>query len=387
MKKILLLLIVLVIAQQTQAKIWRINNNPSLSADLLQAPLLFNNFTGVGDPEAAAGDTIYFEPSTSTYQGFSITKANIVIIGYGFFLSDNTGLQANTNNAKVSSIEFTPTSTGSSVSGIEVTSAIYIAASNIIVTRCFLPTTYLYNFTANASGIRIDKCYINGNLTEQSIPAAITSVTVAIENCIFAALADNNGTGGINFGQKIRGLCRNNTFNGANNIFCFNFYIANNIFVGNTSFGNVTQSGNNVYRNNLLSHSSNAQNALITNAAPNTGNIFAVNMGLIFAGPTNNTFNLGSSTFNDYINLPGFTVESRFNLKPGPNAAVAGGETGTTLSLATVTTPNCGATGATDPYRKAGIPAIPTIYALTVPATISNGASTMNISISSRSNN
>ena len=386
MKKILTLLIVLISAQQTQAKIWRINNNPSLSADLLQATNLFNNFTGVGDPEAAAGDTIYFEPSTSTYSGISINKLNIVVIGYGYFLSDNPGLQVNANNSRVSSIEFLSTSTGSSMSGIEATSSVYIDASNITVTRCYLPTTYLYGFASNASGIRIDKCYINGNVAEQSIPPTITSVTIAVENCIFAGLADNNGVGGINLGQKVRGLCRNNTFNGANNMYCFNFYVANNIFVGNTNFGNVSQSGNNVFRNNLLAYNSNAQNSFVTNAAPNSGNVFAVNMANVFVGPTNNTTN-GTSIFNDFINLPGFTKESRFDLKPGPHAAVAGGETGTTFSLATVTTPNCGSTGATDPYRKAGIPAIPTIYALTVPATISNGASTMNISISSRSNN
>ena len=388
MKKLsLVITLVFLFTIVANAKIWRVNNNPSLSKDVLEGSVLFDGTNNTANPEAAAGDSIYFEPSTTTYSGITLTKANITVIGYGYFLNENTGLQVNANNAKISSIEFGPLSAGSSISGMEITSVAYLTASNITITRCILPTVYLYNYAVNATGIRIDKCFIISSFTETSTQAAVTSITMSVENCIFSGTTQGGGTSGFGVGQKVRGLFRNNTMNQASAMYCYNFYIANNIYVGNTNFGNVTQSGNNVYKNNLLAYASNAQNSFVTNVIPNTGNLFAVNMAPVFIGTTDNVYNAGTSTYNNFINLTGFTQEGRFVIKTTANPALAGGESGTTFGGATVTTPNCGAYGATDPYRLAGIPPIPTIYSLTVPATVPNGAASMNISISSRSNN
>ena len=111
-------------------------------------------------------------------------------------------------------------------------------------------------------------------------------------------------------------------------------------------------------------------------------------MAPIFVGATDNTFVAGT-TFNNRIQIDGTgsDVETRFQLEPVANVATAGGESGTTFGGATVTTPACGAYGATDPYRRGGFPNIPHITALAVPATVSNGAATMTISVSSSSNN
>ena len=387
MKKILFLLIVLISTQQTQAKIWRVNNNPSLSADVLQAQILFNTTNTVADPEAAAGDTIYFEPSTLNYNGFTVNKANIVVIGYGYYLSDNPGLQAMTNNAKVSNIVFGPTSTGSSISGIE--SDVDLRADNITVTRCKSTYIVLNGFSAAAT-LRVNKCHIY-QIYETGISTALPngSINLNVENCIFSGTTSTAGAYGITLGQKIRGLFRNNTCNYGNAIYCYNFYIANNIFIGNWDFGGIGQSSNNVYRNNLFSHNNNPANTNITiqvnNTSPNGGNQFAVDMAPIFNGTPDNTFVLGS-TYNNYIANGTFKLETKFQLKVG-SVATNAGESGNTVGGAPLGMPACGAYGATDPYRLAGIPAIPTIYALTIPATVTNGAPTMNISISSRSNN
>ncbi len=374
----------ILLAIQAEAKIWRVNNNPSLDGDVLQASTLFDNSNTATNPEAAAGDSIYVEPSATQYNGFNVNKANIVIMGHGYLLNENTGLQANTNNAKVASIEFSLNSTGSSVYGLEIPT-LYISAGNVTVSRCLLSNALLYNIGTNLSGIRIDKCYIDYYLYTSSINAAVTSISIAVENCIFSTQSTSSYyTEGVNLTQKVRGLFRNNTLNGSGTFNCFNFYVANNIFVGNTNFGNATQSGNNVYRNNLLSYNSNTSNTIVTNTMPNSNNQFAVNMANVFTGTPNNVTN-GTNIFNNHI-LLGTSNEGRFQLAPMSTALTAG-ETGTTFNTATVTTPACGAYGATDPYRKAGIPPIPTIYSLTVPATIPNGASTLTISVSSRSNN
>lgn len=242
------------------------------------------------------------------------------------------------------------------------------------------------NYTSNATGIRLDKCFIAQQVYDQTMSASITSVVVNIENCIFSTI-NTSGLSGLGLGQKTRGLLRNNTFNAVSSINCFNFYIANNIVVGNTDFGTVLNSGNNVYRNNILSYPANTQNLFVTNnGGTNLNNLFGQNMDLIFTGATDNVYN-GTSIYNNRIVITGNNVESRFELETSANAATAGGESGTTFGAATVTTPACGATGATDPYRKGGFPAIPRIYSLTVPATVPNGAPTMTIAVSSSSNN
>ncbi len=391
MKKITPLVIIIVIlfsSLQSSAKIWRVNNNPSLDGDVLQASTLFDNTNNATNPEAASGDSVYLEPSGTAYNGFNVNKTNIVILGYGYFLHENTGLQANTITSRVSEIQFLTTSTGSSVSGVSVEGYVYCTnVSNILITRCFIQYLYINGYTSNATGIRLDKCFIRYSVTDASIAPAVTSITVNIENCMFSDTT-NNGTTGVGFGNKVRGLLRNNTFNQCGQIFCYNFYIANNIFVGNTSFGNVTQAGNNIYRNNILSYPSNAQNTFVTNTAPNTNNIFAQNMAPVFVGTPDNVFVAGS-TYNNRIDKTGYTLEGRFDLKAfsASNPAPTAGDSGTTFGAAAVNSPACGAYGATDPYRKGGFPAIPRIYSLTVPATVPNGAPTMTIGISSSSNN
>lgn len=386
MKK-LSLIIFIFIGLQSQAKIWRVNNNPSLDADVLQPATLFDNTNNATNPEVAAGDTVYIEPSATNYNGFDVNKANIVIIGYGYFLSSNLNQQANANNARVNDIFFQVGSAGSSVSGLDITSSgIFIYTSNITVTRCKTQNVYMSHLT-NATGIRIDKCFIVNSLTESGVGATVTSITIAVENCIFSGITDGNFITGVSLTNKVRGLFRNNVMNYCSQFYGFNFYIANNIFIYLTNFGSVVNSGNNVFRNNLFSHQITNPSYIQVggNTAPNSGNVFSVNMANVFNGPTDNVYN-GTTVFNNFILLGTFTPESRYELKAG-STAIAAGESGTTFGAATVTTPNCGAYGATDPYRKGGFPAIPRIYALTVPATVPNGAPNMTIAVSSSSNN
>jgi hypothetical protein len=387
MRKLLLLSIVCV-TLQAQARIWRVNNNPSLDGDVLQGSTLFDNINNATNPEAAANDTVYFEPSASSYQGFDINKANIVIIGYGYFLSNYPNTQAMTNNARIDNVYFQNGSTGSTISGIEITGSVYFYTGNVTLTRSRVPTIYMAH-QANATGVRIDKCFITSGIFDGGLGAAATNVNIAVENCIFSGVGDGNFISGISLPNKVRGLLRNNVFNYCSTNYYFNFYVANNIYTYQTTWGGVSNSGNNVFRNNIFSYpASTAAYAQVGgNTLPNSGNQFAVNLATVFRGNTDNVYNAGTNTYNNYILLGTFTPESRFELDPTPNPAVAAGEGGTTVGGAPVTTPDCGAYGATDPYRKAGFPNIPRIYSLTVPATVPNGSATMQISVSSTRNN
>jgi hypothetical protein len=397
MKKITLVLFLFVLsATVLNAKVWRVNNNPSLDADVLQASTLFDNTNNASNPEAAANDTIYFEPSTSTYSGFSVDMPNIVIMGYGYFLSLNPNMQAMANTPSVSYISFHNGSAGSKVTGLEINTAIYIYTSNITVSRCLAGSIEMYHDATSTTynNIAINKCYLQG-ITSPGIHASVTSVSISIENCIFSSKNDLSNCNGISLNNKVRGLIRNNTFNYANNIYCYNFYIANNIIVHNTNFGDVNNSGNNVFRNNVFSHPINntSYNMVNGNNGANSGNQFTTDMSLVFKGATNNTFN-GGGTFNNFItSVGGFTLESKFELKVPPagpfpnNPAIGTGETGTTVGGATVLSPDCGSYGATDPYRAGGFPNIPRIKTLSIPATIGVNATNMTISVSSESNN
>jgi hypothetical protein len=295
-------------------------------------------------------------------------------------------MQANAERAFTSQVEFAAGSAGSAISGFEVTGTIFTTnVANITITRCLMSNFNLFGYTTNATGIKLNKCFITNQVNESASLAAVTSIGINIENCIFSATSNVNLTGLV-FPTKVKGLIRNCVFNNVQFLTCFNFYIANNIFVGNTNFGTLSNSGNNVYRNNILSYTSNAQNNLVTNIAPNSSNLFGQNMDPIFVGTTDNTF-IAGSLFNNRINITGFNFESRFDLETTANVAKAGGESGTTFGGATVTTPACGVYGGTDPYRKGGFPNIPRITALTIPPSVSNGAATMTISVSSSSNN
>jgi hypothetical protein len=304
MTKLLLFIAILAIATTAQAKIWRVNNNPGLDGDVLQGGTLFDNTNNATNPEASAGDTIYIEPSPTTYTNFAINKANIRVFGYGYFLDNNPGMQAMANNAEVNYIELLTGSEGSEVSGLEFTFGFYIYTGNVTITRCNVATIDFYqNATSTTySGIRIDKCFIRNSITSSNIVASVTSVSTTIENCIFSSPLSGNNTSGITINNKVRGLLRNNVFNSANSAQFYNFYVANNIFVGAANFGTVAQSGNNIYRNNLFSYPiSQGQYAQVGgNTGANSGNLFSVNMALVFNGTPDNTTN-GTTLFNNRI--------------------------------------------------------------------------------------
>ena len=124
-------------------------------------------------------------------------------------------------------------------------------------------------------------------------------------------------------------------------------------------------------------------------------NIFGVSPECVFVNCTikNNLFQSnqalpGTATNNqvsinmDNVYVGGTTgsLDSRLVLKAGSPAIGAG------LTVGAVVSPDCGAFGATDPYKLSGIPNIPTIYSLTVPVSIPSGASTMNVTFSTRNN-
>jgi hypothetical protein len=355
----------------TQANIWRVNNDASKGADYTTIQACIDNTATFN------GDTVHIEPSAITYAAFTLNK-RIFIFGNGYFLTgagSNTGLQQNVNTSRVNGIIFnqgsaaTPTSGANLclIAGLDIVGPVQLNnVAGVRITRCLISgqITFANYASVPVAGISFTKNYITDGIGISNFTGT-PSVDVTFENNIFSAIAGfANGTVQISLPTTMKGLFRNNIYNeGSFQLALSNFYVTNNIFTAAVlSNTNV----NNVYKNNIFVAAT-ANNGVVNGTA---GNVTGVALTNIFAS------NVTSST----------TVgDNRFNLLVGganPNPAVNGGET-----IGAVVTPECGAYGATDPYRPSGIHAIPTIYFLNVPSGVAAGATSMQISVSTRSNN
>lgn len=333
-------------AWNASAKIWRVNNNPGV----------VTGFTTVDAAigAAAAGDTIYVEGSATNYGGFTLNK-RVVIIGTGYFLSganSNPGLQANTNPSSFGNgyVVFDSTGTGSQLIGLSnfYMALGYIGGSatdNITISRCYFTGigTY-YAPTANTimNGWTIDKCYING------------------------------GIGG-NIGVTQ------------------NWNVRNNIFTGAVDMSNAANSGhvirNNVFRTSLALYNAYFANNIIANATTTLVNVVVKNNLAIgtpggfasYVGTNGNT--QGYTDTQIFQGLTGNSTDGQWRLAASSPAIGAG------LTVGSVVNPDAGAFGGPDPYKLSGIPHIPTIYSLTVPASIPSGTNSMSVTLSTRNNN
>jgi hypothetical protein len=343
MKRVLLFISLTFITLNIQAKVWRINNTPGVAADFTNPDL------AVANAAVVTGDTLHLEASTINYNGFTLKK-RLVFIGPGYFLGGanaNTGLQANPNTATIASFYFDTLSSGSQFMGLTLSgvSPNFQGASdngagtdNLTFTRCnlnFFQTFGYTNANNTITGFVFNKCYLQG--MDMSV--------YRVQNCEFtnnifiSSLTLNNVF-------NLNNLVRNNVFRSSINI--YSGYFANNI-ITSTTFTTV----NVTIKNNISTG---------TNLPAGNGNINSATDAALFLGLTGNS------------------TDGQWQLKAG-SVAIGAGETVSAI------TPDCGAYGTADPYRLSGIPAIPTIYSLTVPATVASNATTMPITISTKSNN
>lgn len=122
---------ILFVTQSANAKIWRVNNN-GYSADFTSLQLANN------DNRVTGGDTIHLEGSATAYVGTSISK-KLIIIGPGYFLSENQNTSSNALSALVNYINFNNGAQGSQLIGTHIGGSslgISINTSNITIKRC-----------------------------------------------------------------------------------------------------------------------------------------------------------------------------------------------------------------------------------------------------------
>jgi hypothetical protein len=358
MKKLAILLVVVCTTLFTNATVRRVNNNIGVVA--VPGFVFTNTSTALQDAVNAsvAGDTIYIEGSITAYNGATVNK-KLTFVGTGYLLKNvNTSqlgnnpitapIQANIEEANAGTIQFTDTLTsGSKISGLRVGVYLNRSADDITIERCRLSDLRM-NLNATSTGqvinnLKINKCFIDGaDLYQYTFYMTNLEVT----NCICQSLYMSPN---LTSNQILSGLVRNNVMLSPG-FYLSNSLVSNNIFVNGVGTSIVASN----FKNNL---------SVSTDLPVGNGNQNSVTMANVF---------LLVPTVNSY--------DGQWQLKAG-SPAIAAGETIGAI------TPDCGAFGTSDPYRLSGIPAIPTIYEFSSPASIPTGATSMTITVKTRSNN
>lgn len=147
--------------QQANAKIWRVNNRSNYNGNTLYG----DNFGGTAAYPVFAqinevvafgtvndGDTVHVEGSTTTYEPATIIK-RLVIIGTGYFLTENEKVSNSVLQSNLARITFNAGSEGSQIMGMNITSAgnssdrdIYINVNGILVKRCRIEGQIVFGY-------------------------------------------------------------------------------------------------------------------------------------------------------------------------------------------------------------------------------------------------
>jgi hypothetical protein len=333
----ILILILLHASFSSSAKIWRVNNNTGVPADFTTGAAAI---TG-----AAAGDTIYFEPSTVAYGDLDIIK-RLVIIGPGYWLAENGIRRNHIPSATVGTVTFRATNASSSAGSIirgMVTGNIHIQISDITIENNHIQSIIINNSVV-ISNILIAKNWIPGGFTNSSFcwPCSIWAGGNSIKSNV---LIKNNFLG------NPLSLDVNFFFNGViyNNIFNSNVTIVNSIFYNNIlNAANPTISLNNSTSTNNLS-----RNGAVGSEDGNISNI-DVDETPIFVG--------------------GSTIDNQFNLHANSPAKGAG-----------IEEVDCGMFGGQDPYVLSGVVNIPAVTRL-MPQGSTTSDGTLKVKISAVAN-
>jgi len=318
MKKLFLLLAtIMLVRNDSFAKIWRVNNNLGINAD-------FTTLQAAHDG-AAAGDTLYLESSPTNYGGLSSSK-RLVIIGTGYLLEQNQGLQAFTLPSRISTMTLNTGSDGTIIEGLSFnTNAINIFAKDIIIKR----NNFLGDDGKNDNYFGSINLYSSANIyITQNFGIKVYNPTAAT-----GILISNNYIGyGLAYGEGTNGQCIN------------------------LDPGTVAIIKNNIFRNGTVkSFNSNISNNIMYNGfMEGTGNLISNNIanGIQFGTDDGNKANVDMTT----VFYQAGSFDASWQLKAASPAIGAG------FGSTSQSPIDCGMYGGSFPYVLSGIPAIPSIY-------------------------
>lgn len=321
MKKLLILSVAATLTCSISfAKIWRVNNNIGVTAN-------FTTLQAAHDG-AASGDTLYLESSPTSYGAITCVK-KLAIIGTGYFLDVNQGLQAFTLPSKVDGLTLNAGSEGTSIEGLSLNgSAVSINGVNDIVIR------------------RNHFASFNGAIADWGVGIVYIS----------------SGASNIFITQNYALMVQNNA--ASTGILISNNFLAHNAYYGEAVTNDCVQLHANtvaIIKNNIFRRGTvTAYNSNITNNIMflgylgGSGNLISNNVGngTQFSNTDGNKQNIDMATVFESTG----SYDGYFKLKAGSPAKGAG-------YGSTVQNPvDCGMFGGSGSYVLSGIPAIPSIY-------------------------
>lgn len=328
----------------------RVNNNSGITG--------VNIYTTIqaAHDAAVANDIISLEPSVTSYGALDCQKT-LKIIGNGYYLDKVSNGPQDTRTSQISSITFNNGSAGSTLTGVQVTSTLFIADVNISVSRCRTSTIYSYQSAnqvasqySQGNNATINKCFIVGSIQGNGYGTLTGNNWVVSNNIIQSGY----------FTSLKNSLVSNNTINPGSTILssCVGTLMSNNIIdyrgqVGNTVSLDDDPLGGNVVANNITLGASSTPTG--------SGNISAANATTTF---------LVSDPWSTYN-----TEDAPFKLAVG-SPAIGVGFGGV----------DCGAYGNTSPYLQAGLPPIPLITSFLTSA-LGNTTNPLTVNLGVRSNN
>lgn len=338
---------------------------------MLQAQTSYRVQAGQSLPDAltaaAAGDIIYVDGGL--YGDITLTK-KVILIGTGYF---GAGSSVSPAEATLGTVQFKPGSQGSVIMGflaanIEVGTSTITVARNRVSGHIWIGYCVPcgdFNWGATANNVTVKQNYVDDEL----VAATAAPGTSTVYNFSFR---NNIVLGGFASGGRVSGEYVNNTFG-------YKFDASRFATDVGPGGGGACQLQSAVrYKNNIMAQSNNGGCTVYSPSL--LPPVFSNNVlvGVTVAGNTTLTSALAqSSLFVGWPTQTGTTItqDARSQLKAGAVAFTAG-EGGT----------EAGAFGGDDPYVLSGVPFIPTITQLTVPATVTQNG-TLNVTVKAQTNN
>ncbi|NTS39742.1 hypothetical protein HRG84_02390 [Flavisolibacter sp. BT320] len=311
------------------AKIWRVNNNNSVTADFTS---LSEAHTG-----AAEGDTLHVEGSPFSYGSVTLTK-RLVILGAGYFLEEYPTAQALAQTSKSDNITIYASAAGTVIMGLDFrANGITVHANDIVIrrNRFSSPGNGLHDWSTGT--VSLNSHQSNGNLPVNNIIISqnyglkvdvnYASTGLLITNNFLATNAgsgENNNSLVVGMHANAVGIIQNNILR-RGRLSAFNSSITNNIMVNGTFDGTGNLVANNIGNG--------------TQFGTTNGNKSNVDMTAVFVG-----------TGTD------ITTDGQWKLKVGSPAIGAG------YGHTTQNPVDAGMFSGYTPYVLAGLPPIPAIY-------------------------
>lgn len=334
---------------QTKPRIWRVNNNYVYVASNTPPQPCDHCFTNlqsaINDSDVKAGDTLHIEASPTPYGGganqtlpITINK-RLVLLGPGYFLNENQGLQHNLTPATIRGITLEPSSKGTILKGLSIGFSagndLRINADSVTIERCHISYITFINMTTTLSNIAIRQNFVDTHI----------SGAAAGQDPVNNLILSNNYIGGlVSLSANFQGIATQNVFD-----------------YNSTTTGVDAYSGmkfyNNIFRRGML----------LQNNSNSVGNVY------------NNIFNVLPT----WLNVVGNT-----NISKDMGDVFGTGTTdGQYVPLSFCT--DCigkGMFGGPDPYRLSGVPDIPAIVILEKDANVVQGGG-LPITVKTRTNN